>query len=76
MSKSILILGVRVERDRILNEMAKLTDELNIVRQICPHENTSRVNRGSEGNILTGRDPSYWVECECPDCGKTWIENQ
>lgn len=73
---TILIAGIRSELKRIQDEQKKLDDELETIRAICSHPNATKVNRGSEGNILTGRDPSYWRECSCPDCGQIWTEDQ
>ena len=42
----------------------------------CKHKNATKTNEGSDGNIMVGRDPSYWRNCNCPDCGKHWTEDQ
>jgi hypothetical protein len=44
------------------------------IQNKCSHPSVKKVGRGDEGNILTGRDPSYWTQCTCELCGLRWNE--
>ena len=74
MNTKVLQAGIRVERARIDKELAELEAELDAVQAICEHPNAVKVNKGSAGHFE--RDDRYWRECECPDCGKKWSEDQ
>lgn len=67
-----------VKTKRATYEEKILTAEkhLELLQEACTHPKAKKINRGSSGNIMTGRDPSYWRECTCPDCGKQWEEPQ
>lgn len=41
----------------------------------CTHPNVKKKYRGSSGNYDPSAD-SYWIEFDCPDCGKRWQEDQ
>ena len=44
-------------------------------QQLCTHPDLKKTHKADTGNY----DPSanrYWVEFECPDCGKKWVEEQ
>ena len=74
MNAKVLQAGIRVERARIDKELVELEAELDAVQAICEHPNAVKVNNGSIGSWY--RPGHYWRECECPDCGKKWIEDQ
>ena len=42
---------------------------------LCKHSDIKRTAKGDTGNWCM-YDDSYWYECKCNICGKTWIENQ
>jgi len=41
----------------------------------CPHQNVKKEYKGSGGNYDPSAD-SYWINFDCPDCGKRWQEDQ
>jgi len=45
------------------------------LQEICQHPNVLKKHRGDTGNWDRGSD-KYWIEFECPDCGKFWTEDQ
>lgn len=59
---------LRREIDKIGNKIQKLIDT-------CPHENVKKTYKGDTGNWCKD-DDSYWIEFDCPDCGKRWHEDQ
>ena len=62
--------------DRINRKIKRLEEEKAAIQEACSHPKVKRVGRGDSGNILTGRDPSSWYECECKLCQKKWSEPQ
>lgn len=76
MKNTLLLKGIRLTKEHLEKEEKRIREELKELQENCPHSNAVRKNRGDCGNILTGRDPSYWVHCSCPDCGKVWTEDQ
>ncbi len=59
----------------IQSELKERNVELKVLQEECQHPMATRFNRGDTGNWDRGQD-SYWVECDCPDCGKHWQEDQ
>lgn len=63
----------------IMDEISKQIEDLEAkresIRSKCSHPSVKRTPKGDSGNILTGRDASYWDDCECELCGKRWSED-
>lgn len=45
------------------------------LQKLCSHPDVIKKYRGNTGNYDPCAD-SYWIEYDCPDCGKRWIEEQ
>jgi hypothetical protein len=66
---------IRERKEDILAQLASLQIELEGVRNKCTHPNAVKQNNASTGNWDRSQD-SYWKDCKCPDCGKSWREDQ
>ena len=54
----------------------KLLEQREIINQnSCEHPAAIKVPRADTGNYDPGCD-AFWFDCVCPDCGKTWREDQ
>lgn len=60
----------------IMREVEELHEEMAGLQERCNHPGASRRARGDSGNIMTGRDASYWYEYECSLCFKKWSAPQ
>ncbi len=49
--------------------------KITVIQKNCKHTNAIKSNKASTGN-WDKFDDCYWRECYCPDCDKTWIEDQ
>ena len=76
MSKKLIAAGARVEVARLNKIIDDAKKDIESIQSLCPHPNATKIKRGDSGNIMTGRDESYWKKCKCPDCGKQWNEDQ
>lgn len=70
------------ERDRIRKMhtgiravIANATAKLKDLQNECKHPMAEKINRGDTGNYDRSQD-RYWRDCNCPDCGKLWTEDQ
>lgn len=45
------------------------------LQTLCQHPNASKKYGSDTGNWDRGQD-SYWIDYNCPDCGKRWQEDQ
>lgn len=66
-----------------MNIIDKIDEQVNVllkrkaeIQQSCSHPDRTSVDRGDEGNILTGREESYWTEHYCNLCGHKWTTSQ
>jgi uncharacterized protein CbrC (UPF0167 family) len=73
MKNEIFLTGIRVHRQKLENELARLSNELDALRQECSHTNATKKFRSNTGNYDPSAD-SEWYEFDCPDCGKHWSE--
>lgn len=62
--------------EKIDKEIDALLDRKEKIQSACSHPDKSSVKNGDSGNVMTGRDPSYWVDHECNLCGKRWRDSQ
>ena len=60
---------------KIKKEIDQLYEELEAHQKRCKHIKRECVNKGDTGNWCRD-DDSYWKECKCPTCLKTWMEDQ
>ncbi len=66
------------DKDKVLKLRAKGTAILKKIIEIqaaCPHTNVVKIPDADTGNYCRA-DDSYWYNCSCPDCLKTWTEDQ
>ena len=59
---------------RLKDKEAKLSEEFEALKEICPHPYLRYRNCGSSGNW--DRDDSYWREWYCPTCTKRFRTSQ
>jgi len=62
--------------DQIDSEIAALRKRKETIQKACSHPEKTSVNKGSDGDIMNGRDPSYWREHTCHLCGLKWTTSQ
>lgn len=55
-------------------EIAALEKKKAAIQKKCSHPVTKEKRGGDSGNILTGRDPSSWIDYTCELCGKQWTK--
>lgn len=48
--------------------------EVDLMNQ-CSHSDANKKYRSNTGNYGPSAD-SYWIDYDCPDCGKKWWESQ
>lgn len=53
-------------------EINKLQAEIYKLQKRCKHKNVNVIHTGSTGGYE--RDV-FWKEFKCPDCGKSWTED-
>ena len=64
------------EKVRKLNERQKKIDgEIKRLQEVCPHPNVTQKYGSNTGNWDRG-DDYYWIDWNCPDCGKRWTTEQ
>jgi len=63
--------------DTIRAEICVLHEKIRIIQAECSHPQlcVTRVARADTGNWCAD-DDSYWYECSCSLCQKTWTEPQ
>ena len=67
---------VREQWDQIRFDEAKLFNrKFNLQHTGCEHPMATKVANSDKGNYDPSQDSS-WYDCKCPDCGKTWVEDQ
>lgn len=49
-----------------------IRDEIEALRDECPHVNLEGKYKGNTGNWCP-QDDSYWIDAYCNDCGKRWM---
>ena len=57
-------------------EIAALRDKKAAIQTKCSHPSVTATKNGDEGNILTGREASAWLENQCDLCGQQWRSEQ
>jgi transposase-like protein len=62
---------IRRQVTSINEQIVALHEELQELRQKCPHPNLVVEHKGNTGN-WDPNDNRYWTENSCPDCGKQW----
>jgi hypothetical protein len=71
-----VITDIQAEKARLDEEQRKLDCELDYLQNtVCTHPNSTKLACCNTGNY----DPSadrYWYQCQCPDCGLYWTEDQ
>ncbi len=68
-------LMIKKKYDQIQKKLKGVQSELDWLRETCKHPSANAKHKGDRGNY----DPSmdrYWIEYDCPDCGKFWTEDK
>ena len=60
---------------RLREKMKALAMELFQIQEGCDHANAKKVAKSDTGNFCKA-DDEYWLDCDCPVCGKFWRERQ
>jgi hypothetical protein len=63
--------------EMITHHQKQILGIYNVIRDLqntCPHNDSKRVHKSDTGNWCRA-DDSYWTDCKCNVCGKTWVEN-
>ncbi len=69
------IAKIIAKRKTLLDKLKIYSDEMKIIQDECTHPNAVKINKSNTGNYCP-QDDHYWRECSCPDCLKTWTEDQ
>lgn len=67
--------AVKRAHDRLVLQKGTINLKIANLREACPHPAVEKSHGGNVGNW----DPAsacYWIDFNCPDCGKSWRENQ
>lgn len=67
--------NIKNARERIINQMTVLANELRRLQTSCPHPNYEKVAKSNTGNYDPSQN-SYWYDCTCHECGKNWWIDQ
>jgi hypothetical protein len=62
--------------EQIDREIEALEKRKAAIQKKCSHPDITKINKGDSGNILTGRDQSYWSDNTCNLCGHRWTSEQ
>lgn len=62
---------VQKEQDKIQKAQSKIRE----LQQACTHNGLRGKYGANTGNWCSG-DDSYWIDFECPECGKRWREDK
>jgi hypothetical protein len=66
---------IKNKYNQIQKKLKSAQSELERLQGTCEHPNAEVKHKGDRGNY----DPSmdrYWIEYNCPDCGKFWTEEK
>lgn len=73
---------VTVTQNLIKQKMSELKEQQTAIdvairnlQETCTHPNSTKHFRADTGNWCKS-DDRYWVDYECPDCGKKWEEKK
>ena len=67
--------SIRKRREALERQEAKTSAAIKLLQIECQHPNATKKYGASTGNY----DPSangYWIDFQCPDCGKRWSVDQ
>lgn len=70
-----MVTSIKTRVDRIHNAFTKLQKDLKRLQDECTHPNVEKEYKADTGNWDRG-DDSYWINFDCPDCRKRWMEDQ
>lgn len=54
---------------KLLKQHDEIEEKIKSFQKKCKHKNKISVNRGNTGNLDYN---VYWVQNDCPNCGKFW----
>lgn len=60
---------------KLLTKKEKADLKIEELRDECGHPNATHEYRGNTDNYDPTND-CYWIEYNCPDCGKRWVTEQ
>lgn len=70
-----MTLTIKTKRERLGKKIAELQEQIRDLMVECTHPHLTGKYDANTGNWCSG-DDSYWIDYECPDCGKVWMEDQ
>lgn len=62
------------EREYIDKHLLHWYDRRRLLRAKCPHTNVKKEHKSGGGGWST--QETYWINFNCPDCGRFWTEDQ
>jgi hypothetical protein len=60
---------------KIRKKIEELNAQLEGHQEKCKHKKVQKIAKSNTGHYDKSND-SYWYECRCPTCLKSWIESQ
>ena len=68
-------LMIKNKYDQIQKKLKSVQSELEWLQETCTHPNADVKHKGDRSNYDPSMD-GYWIEYNCPDCGKFWTEDK
>jgi len=68
--------AIKKKRQKLEAEQKVLKARVTYLQNVsCKHPDVAKKPGSNAGNYDPAAD-YYWVDCNCPDCGKRWTEDQ
>jgi hypothetical protein len=66
---------IRRRRSTLTKKIETAQAQIRQLQASCPHPNVQKEYGSNTGNYDPSAD-SYWIDWNCPDCGKRWTTDQ
>lgn len=67
--------SIKLQVERLRETAQRALDKIRALQEACRHPGVVMTPKSDVGNYDPSAD-SYWYKCECPECGKMWVEDQ
>ena len=67
--------AIKKTGEKLRNKIEKLYADLSDLQKTCNHPRATKRAGSNTGNWCKS-DDCYYYDCECPDCGYRWTEDQ
>jgi len=66
---------IRRRRTTLTKKIETAQEQIRQLQASCPHPDVQKKYGSNTGNYDPSAD-SYWIDWNCPDCGKRWTTDQ